>query len=118
MIRLRSVREKLLLMVLVANFFTLVAAGATLLYHDLLENRNKTANELTALADILGQARPRDTSPDERALPGENGNVAEKKRQPANVESASGAGNTEYHAVDGDDRRRDSASQRLGTRGS
>ncbi|HWV14857.1 MAG TPA: response regulator [Cellvibrio sp.] len=52
---LRSVRHTLLLMVLVANFFTLVAAGGALLYHDLQENRSKTAGELTALADILGQ---------------------------------------------------------------
>lgn len=54
-IHLRSVRHTLLLMVLVANFFTLVAAGGALLYHDLQENRSKTAGELTALADILGQ---------------------------------------------------------------
>ena len=54
-LRLRSVRQKLLLMVLVANFFTLVAAGAALFYHDLMENRSKTAAELMALASILGQ---------------------------------------------------------------
>ncbi len=52
--RLRSVRHKLLLMVLVANFFTLMAAGATLFYHDLRDNRTKMANELGALADIVG----------------------------------------------------------------
>ncbi|MDR7375904.1 signal transduction histidine kinase/CheY-like chemotaxis protein [Rhodoferax ferrireducens] len=54
-LRLRSVRHKLLLMVLVANFFTLMAAGAALFYHDLMENRTKTAAELTTLAGILGQ---------------------------------------------------------------
>lgn len=53
--RLRSVRDKLLIMVLVANFFTLVVAGAALFYHDLQENRSKTVSELTALANILGQ---------------------------------------------------------------
>ncbi|MBI3283445.1 MAG: response regulator [Burkholderiales bacterium] len=54
-LRLRSVRQKLLLMVLVANFFTLMAAGSALLYHDFVENRNKTAAGLTALAAILAQ---------------------------------------------------------------
>lgn len=54
-VRLRTVREKLLLMVLVANFCTLMAAGIALLYHDVLENRKKTVNELTTIADILGQ---------------------------------------------------------------
>jgi len=54
-IRLRSVRQKLLLMVLVANFVTLMAAGGGVLYHDLMEHRNKTAAELEALAGILGQ---------------------------------------------------------------
>ncbi len=53
--RLRSVRHKLLLMVLVANFFTLVAAGGALLYHDLVEQRNKAAAELQTLGGILGQ---------------------------------------------------------------
>jgi len=53
--RLRSVRDKLLMMVLVANIVTLVAAGAALFYHDLQENRTKAVSELTALADILAQ---------------------------------------------------------------
>lgn len=52
---LHSVRDKLLLMVLVANFCTLVAAGAALLYHDIRENREKTVNQLSTLADILAQ---------------------------------------------------------------
>lgn len=55
MIILRSVRQKLLLMVLVANFFTLVAAGSALLYHDLMDSRAKTASSLSVLADIIGQ---------------------------------------------------------------
>lgn len=54
-LRLRSVRDKLLLMVLVANVVTLLAAGGALLYHDLQENRTRAVSELTALADILGQ---------------------------------------------------------------
>lgn len=53
--RLRTVRQKLLILVLVANSFTLLVAGAALLYHDLSENRNKKAAELSALAGILGQ---------------------------------------------------------------
>ncbi|MES2952259.1 MAG: response regulator [Pseudomonadota bacterium] len=55
LLRLRSVRHKLLLMVLVANFFTLVTAGGALLYHDLMEHRNKAAAELSTLGGILGQ---------------------------------------------------------------
>jgi len=50
-----SVSQKMRLMVLVANFATLLAAGGALLYHDLMENRSKTAAELTALASILAQ---------------------------------------------------------------
>ncbi len=51
--KLRSVRHKLLLMVLIANVCTLILAGGALFYHDLMENRSKTATELTALAEIL-----------------------------------------------------------------
>ncbi|MES2581121.1 MAG: response regulator [Pseudomonadota bacterium] len=54
-LRLRSVRHKLLLMVLVANFVTLLVAGGALLYHDLMEQRSKLASELVTLAAILGQ---------------------------------------------------------------
>jgi len=54
-VRLRSVRHKLLLMVLAANFCTLVAAGSALLYHDLMEDRQKTVSALTTLSNILGQ---------------------------------------------------------------
>jgi signal transduction histidine kinase/DNA-binding response OmpR family regulator len=50
-----SVSQKMRLMVLVANFATLLAAGAALFYHDLMENRSKAAAELTALASILAQ---------------------------------------------------------------
>lgn len=53
--RLRSVRQKLLLIVLMANFFTLLVASSALLYHDLIENRTKKVAELTALAGVLGQ---------------------------------------------------------------
>jgi signal transduction histidine kinase/CheY-like chemotaxis protein len=54
-IRLRSVRLKLLLMVLVINFFTLMVAGGALLYHDLKENQAKSVAQLTALADIIAR---------------------------------------------------------------
>lgn len=54
-IRLRSVRQKLLLMVLVTNFLSLLTAGGALLYHDLMESRAKTAASLSALADVLAQ---------------------------------------------------------------
>ncbi len=54
-LRLRLVRHKLLLMVLVANFVTLMVAGGALLYHGLTEQRSKLAAELVTLAAILGQ---------------------------------------------------------------
>jgi len=54
-IRLRSLRTKLLLMVLAVNACTLLAASAAFFYHDLAENRDRSARELTTLADILGQ---------------------------------------------------------------
>lgn len=53
--RLRSVRHKLLLMVLAANFVTLLAAGGALLYHDLMEKQARAASDLSTLAGILGQ---------------------------------------------------------------
>ncbi|MES2113500.1 MAG: CHASE sensor domain-containing protein, partial [Pseudomonadota bacterium] len=53
--RLRSVSTKLLLLVLVANLCTLLAAGAALLYHDLNEARARTTADLTALANLIGQ---------------------------------------------------------------
>lgn len=70
--RLRTVRQKLFLMVLVANFFTLLAAGAALLYHDLQENRAKTASELATLADILGQGSAIALEFDDRKVANEN----------------------------------------------
>ncbi|HEX7981903.1 MAG TPA: response regulator [Duganella sp.] len=54
-LRIRSVRHKLLLLVLVTNLCALTLAGATLLYRDLRENRATTARELTSIATILGQ---------------------------------------------------------------
>ena len=54
-VRLRSVRQKLLLIVLLANIFALAAAGSALLYHDLNEYRKTTAAALTTLASILAQ---------------------------------------------------------------
>ena len=57
-VRLRSVRQKLLLIVLLANIFALAAAGSALLYHDLNEYRKTTAAALTTLASILPRAVP------------------------------------------------------------
>ncbi len=54
-LRIRSVRHKLLLLVLVTNLCALTLAGASLLYRDLRENRATTARELTSIAAILGQ---------------------------------------------------------------
>jgi signal transduction histidine kinase/DNA-binding response OmpR family regulator/HPt (histidine-containing phosphotransfer) domain-containing protein len=54
-LRLRSVRHKLFLLVLAANVCTLAGAGGALLYHDLSEARARTAAELSALANIVGQ---------------------------------------------------------------
>ncbi|SFU28540.1 hybrid sensor histidine kinase/response regulator [Pseudoduganella namucuonensis] len=55
LLHVRSISKKLLLLVLVANLCTLLTAGAALLYHDFQEARAKTAAELTALANLLGQ---------------------------------------------------------------
>jgi signal transduction histidine kinase/CheY-like chemotaxis protein/HPt (histidine-containing phosphotransfer) domain-containing protein len=54
-IRLRSIRTKLLLMVLAVNACTLLAASAAFFYHDMSENRERAARELTTLAEIIGQ---------------------------------------------------------------
>ncbi|USX16768.1 response regulator [Oxalobacteraceae bacterium OTU3CAMAD1] len=54
-LRIRSVRHKLLLLVLVTNLCALALAGASLLYRDLRENRATTVRELTSIAAILGQ---------------------------------------------------------------
>jgi signal transduction histidine kinase/DNA-binding response OmpR family regulator/HPt (histidine-containing phosphotransfer) domain-containing protein len=54
-LRIRSVRHKLLLLVLVTNICALALAGASLLYRDLAENRATTVRELTSIAAILGQ---------------------------------------------------------------
>ncbi|NRR31122.1 response regulator [Oxalobacteraceae bacterium] len=54
-LHLRSLSSKLLLMVMLVNFCTLLLAGLALLYHDLQETRAKTAAELVALANLLGQ---------------------------------------------------------------
>ena len=52
----RSIRYKLLLMVLAVNFCTILVAGAALLYNDLREYRAALVSELTTHADIIGQA--------------------------------------------------------------
>ncbi|MRV73096.1 response regulator [Duganella sp. FT92W] len=55
LLHVRSISKKLLLLVLAANLSTLLMAGAALLYHDFHEARAKTAAELNALANLLGQ---------------------------------------------------------------
>ncbi|KQY81026.1 response regulator [Pelomonas sp. Root1444] len=54
-IRLRSIRTKVLLMVLAVNACTLLAASAAFFFHAMSENRTRSARELTTLAEILGQ---------------------------------------------------------------
>ena len=54
-IRLRSIRTKVLLMVLAVNACTLLAASAAFFFHAKSENRARSARELTTLAEILGQ---------------------------------------------------------------
>ena len=54
-IQLRSIRTKLLLMVLAVNACTLLAAAAAFFYHDMAENRDRAVRKLTTLAEILGQ---------------------------------------------------------------
>jgi signal transduction histidine kinase/DNA-binding response OmpR family regulator len=55
LLHMRSISKKLLLLVLATNLSTLLMAGAALLYHDFHEARAKTAAELHALANLLGQ---------------------------------------------------------------
>lgn len=52
---LRTVRHKILLMVLAVNVCTLLVAGAALLYHDLVAAREGAANDLYTLAGIVGE---------------------------------------------------------------
>jgi signal transduction histidine kinase/CheY-like chemotaxis protein len=54
-LQIRSVRRKLLLLVLATNLCALALAGVSLLYHDLSDNRATTVRELTSIAAILGQ---------------------------------------------------------------
>ena len=56
LIGVRSIRHKLLLIVLAANFCMLIVAAAALLYNDLREYRLALISELTTHADIIGQA--------------------------------------------------------------
>jgi signal transduction histidine kinase/DNA-binding response OmpR family regulator/HPt (histidine-containing phosphotransfer) domain-containing protein len=55
LLHVRSISKKLLLLVLATNLCTLLMAGAALLYYDFQEARAKTAAELSALANLLGQ---------------------------------------------------------------
>lgn len=55
LLHLRSIRQKLLLMVLVANVATLAIASSILLYHDFMQYRDGSAAELSSLAAVLSQ---------------------------------------------------------------
>ncbi|MBI1834316.1 MAG: response regulator, partial [Burkholderiales bacterium] len=55
LLHLRSIRHKLLLMVLVANLITLAVASSILLYHDVMQYRDGRAAELSSLAAVLSQ---------------------------------------------------------------
>jgi len=54
-LQIRSVRHKLLLLVLATNLCALLLAGVCLLFHDLDDYRDTAARELTSIAAILGQ---------------------------------------------------------------
>lgn len=84
--RLRSVRDKLLVMVLIANVVTLIAAGGSLFYRDLQENRTKAVSELTALADILAQGNVIALEFDDAKVANEN--LAQLRANPSIVAAA------------------------------
>lgn len=69
---LRSVRQKLLLIVLVTNFFALIATSGALLYHDVNEYRANTVTALTTLAGLLGQGSAVALDFDDPAVANEN----------------------------------------------
>ena len=52
---LRSIRTKLLLIMLAVNACTLLVASAAFFIHDMSDNSARSVRELTTLADILGQ---------------------------------------------------------------
>lgn len=54
-IKMRSLRTRLLLMVLAVNACTLLAASAAFFWHDVGENRDRSVRELSTLASMLGQ---------------------------------------------------------------
>lgn len=54
-VRVRSVQQKIFLLVLIANFFALIAAGVSFFYYDLKQHKDATAAALTTLAGIIGQ---------------------------------------------------------------
>ena len=85
-LRLRSVRHRLWQMVLVANLFTLIVAGGALLYHDLLDNRSKTAAELSTLAGILSQGSALALEFDDPKVANEN--LAQLRANPSIVAGA------------------------------
>jgi signal transduction histidine kinase/CheY-like chemotaxis protein len=69
---MRSLRAKLLLMVLAVNACTLLAASAAFFFHDMSENRDRSARELKTLANMLGQGSLTALEFDDRRVAAEN----------------------------------------------
>jgi len=84
-ITMRSLRTRLLLMVLAVNACTLLLASAAFFYHDMVENRDRSARELTTLANMLGQGSVTALEFDDRKVAGEN---LEQLRGDPNINAA------------------------------
>ncbi|HEY8881129.1 MAG TPA: response regulator [Roseateles sp.] len=84
-ITMRSLRTRLLLMVLAVNACTLLLASAAFFYHDMAENRDRSARELTTLANMLGQGSVTALEFDDRKVAGEN---LEQLRGDPNINAA------------------------------
>jgi signal transduction histidine kinase/CheY-like chemotaxis protein/HPt (histidine-containing phosphotransfer) domain-containing protein len=84
-ISIRSLRTKLLLMVLAVNACTLLGASAAFFYHDMAENRDRSVRELTTLANMLGQGSVTALEFDDRKVAGEN---LEQLRGDPNINAA------------------------------
>ncbi|HEY9105193.1 MAG TPA: response regulator [Roseateles sp.] len=84
-ITMRSLRTRLLLLVLAVNACTLLLASAAFFYHDMVENRDRSARELTTLANMLGQGSVTALEFDDRKVAGEN---LEQLRGDPNINAA------------------------------
>lgn len=86
LLHLRSIRHKLLLMLLVANLTTLGVASSVLLYHDLMQYRDGSAAELSSLAAVLSQGSVTALEFDDAKVANEN--LAQLKANPNIVAAA------------------------------